>query len=58
MTESDIRIVNYLDMTLNLNDSSFKPYLKPDGITEYINEESNHPPNRIKGLPASIGKRL
>ena len=58
VAESNLRIVNYLDMTLNLNDGSFKPYLKRDDINEYINKESNHPPNLIKHLPESIEKQL
>ena len=58
VTESNLRIVNYLDVTLNLNDGSFRPYHKSDDIFHYINKESNHPPNLIKHLPASIAKRL
>ena len=54
-TESNLRIVNYLDVTLNLNDGSFKPCDKPD-IIQYVNKEFNHPPNLIKHLPASIEK--
>ena len=30
--ESNLRIVNYLDVTLNLNDDSFRPCDKPDDI--------------------------
>ena len=48
VAESNLKIVNYLDVTLNLNNGSFKPYLK----------ESNHPPSIIEHLPASIEKRL
>ena len=56
--ESDLRTVNYLDVTLNLNDGSFRPCNKADDIIQYINKEFNHPPNLIKHLPASIEKRL
>ena len=55
--ESNLRIVNYLDVTLNLNDGSFRPCDKSDDIIQYI-KEFNHPPNLIKHLPASIEKRL
>ena len=58
VAKSNLRIVNYLDVTLNLNSGSFKPYHKPDDIIHYINKESNHPPSIIKHLPASIEKRL
>ena len=58
MAESNLKIVKYLDVTLNLNNGSFKPYHKPDDIIQYINKESNHPPSIIEHLPASIEKRL
>ena len=58
VAESNLKIVNYLDVTLNLNNGSFKPYHKPDDIIQYINKESNHPPSIIEHLPASIEKRL
>ena len=48
----NLRIVNYLNITLDLDDGSFKPYRKPDDNIQYINKESNHPPNLIKHLPA------
>ena len=53
---SNLRIVNYLDVTLNLNDSSFIHYHKPDDIIQYIHKESNHPPNLISHLPTIIKK--
>ena len=56
--ESNLKIVNYLDVTLNLNNGFCKPYHKPDDIIQYINKESNHPPSIIEHLPASIEKRL
>ena len=57
VAESNLRIVNYLYVTLNLNDGSFRPCDKPDDIIQYINKEYNHPPKLIKHLPASIEKR-
>ena len=54
--ESNLKTVNYLDLTLNLNDGSFRPCDKSDDIIQYINKEFNHPPNLIKHLPASIEK--
>ena len=58
VAESNLRIVNYLDVILNLNNSSFKPYHKPDDIIQYIVKESNHPPSIIKHLVVSIEKQL
>ena len=58
MAEFNLRIVNYLDVTLNLNDGSFRPCDKPDDIIQYINKKFNPRPNLFKHLPASIEKRL
>ena len=38
VAESNLRIVNYLEVTLKLNDGSFRPYDKPDDIIQYINK--------------------
>ena len=45
--ESNLKIVNYLDVTFNLNYGTFRPYHKPDDQIQYIHTESNHPPNII-----------
>ena len=56
--ESKQKLVNYLDVTLNLQDGTFRPYHKPNDQIQYIHKESNHPPNIIKRIPVSIGTRL
>ena len=58
MAESNLRIANYLGVTLKLNDGSFRSCDKPGDIIQYIKKESNHLPNLIKPLPAYIEKRL
>ena len=58
VAESNFRIVNYLDVTLKLNNGTIKPYHKPKNIIQNINKESNHPPNFIMHLPGSIEKCL
>ena len=40
----NMKIVNYLDVTLNLNDGSYRPYKKPNEETNYIHVNSDHPP--------------
>ena len=54
IVESNQNIVNYLDVTLNLKDATFRPYHKPSDQMQYIHTESNHPPNIIKHITASI----
>ena len=56
--ECNKKIVDYLDVTFNLANGTFKPYNKPDNPLQYINVSSNHPPNIIKQIPKTIEKRL
>ena len=48
----------FLDVTLNLKNSSYRPYLKDNNNIIYSNTESNHPLSIIKQLPKSIELRL
>ena len=43
---------------LNLSTESFYPFRKPNDQPLYIHHQSNHPPNIIRNLPASISRRL
>ncbi len=52
------KIVDYLDVTFNLNDGTYKPYRKPNDTTTYVHKESNHPPNILKKLPSMIERRI
>ena len=47
--------VNFLDISLNLNEASYRPYRKPNDHPQYINRNSNHPPSINKQLPQNIG---
>ena len=53
-----MKIVNYLDVTLNLNDGSYRPYKNPNEETNYLYVNSDQPASILKQLPMSIGKRL
>ena len=53
-----MKIVNYLDVTLILNDGSYRPYKKPNEEINYIHVNSDHPPSILKQLLKSIEKRL
>ena len=50
--------MNYLDVTMNLEDGTYRPYRKPNDDITYIHCQSNHPPAIIKQLPVSIESRL
>ena len=56
--QCNLKITNYLNITLNLNNSSYHPYRKPNEETNYIHINSDHPSSIIKEIPRSIEKRL
>ena len=53
-----MKVVNYFDVTFNLNDGSYRPYRKLNDETHYIHIQSDHPPSITKQLLRSIEKRL
>ena len=55
---SNKKIVNYFDVTLVLNEGTYKPYTKPNNNIKYIHKDSNHPPSVIQQIPLSIESRL
>ena len=52
------KTINFLDVTFNLNNGTYRPYAKPNSTTKYVNIKSNHPPNVTKTIPVSVNKRL
>ena len=56
--EANKKVVNFLDVTLDLNTGKFKPYTKPMSTPLYVHSQSNHPPNIIRNIPAAINRRL
>ena len=56
--EVNMRILNFLDITLDLNTGIYKPFIKPNDTPIYINKKSNHPPSILKNIPAAVNRRL
>lgn len=56
--DANKRVVDFLDVTLNLYDKSYKPYMKANNAPLYVNAQSNHPPVVLKNLPENINNRL
>ena len=54
----NLKKVDFLDLTFDLSENSYKPFNKPNNPIMYINVLSNHPPNIIKQLPKSIEQRI
>ena len=55
---TNLKLVNLLDVTLNLKRGTFKPYKKENDTSIYIHASSNYPPSIIKQIPKSISRRL
>ena len=55
---SNNKIVNFLDVTLDLSNNSYKPFIKTDQHPSYINVNSNHPKNIIKQVPKAVNLRI
>ena len=55
--QTHLKIVNFLDVTFNLANGTYRPYKKANESLLYINTSSNHPPQVIKQLPTSISER-
>ena len=49
---------DFLNITMNMKNGIFKPYIKPNDKPEYVNMLSNHPPQILKNIPIGINKRL
>ena len=56
--EANKKVVNFLDVTLDLTTETYKPYSKPTTTPLYVHSKSNHPPCIIKNIPEAINKRL
>ena len=57
--EVNHQIVNFLDITLNLNSGKFTHYRKPNNVNpQYIDSRSNYHLSIIKQVPKSINQRI
>ena len=55
---SNLKIVNFLDVTLDISNNKFKPFHKENQTPTYINVNSNHPRSIIKQIPKSVNTRI
>lgn len=54
----NLKIVDFIDVTLALVNNAFQPYMKTNANPTYICPNSNHPPSVIKHIPSSIYYRI
>ena len=57
-SKKNLKIVDYLDVTFDLQNNGYKPYKKADNLPVCIPRRSNHPPTILNVLPKSITKRI
>ena len=55
---SNLKTVDFLDVTLNLNKGTFKPFSKSNSATTYINIDSNHPRSLLKQILNAVNQRI
>ena len=53
-----MKSVNFLDVNLNLDLDTFRPYMKPNETPVYVHRDSNHPRSILDNIPKSINRRL
>ena len=55
---TNLKTINFLDVTFDLCTGRYQPYKKSNDTPTYINVNSNRPPSFTKALPDSIWKRI
>ena len=56
--ENPSTVVDFLDVTFNSTDGSYRPFRKDNSITEYVRRHSNLLPQIIKRIPEIVQQRL
>ena len=56
--QTHLKIINFLDVTFNLTNGTYRPYKEANESLLYINTSFNHPAQVIKQLTISLSERL
>ena len=56
--ETNLKVANFLDVTLDLHTETHKPYHKPNNTPVYVNINSNHPKIIIDNMQPAIERRI
>ena len=56
--EANLKVVNFLDITLDLEREIYMPYMKENHTPVYVDVQSNHPPLVLKNIPLGVNRRL
>ena len=55
---ANLKVVDFLDVTFDLNTGIYKPFTKPNHTPKYVNKTSNHPPCVTQNIPEGVNQRL
>ena len=55
---ANLKVVDFLDLTLDLNTGTYKTYNKPNNTPLYVHKQSSHPPGVKNNIALAINKRL
>ena len=50
--------VKFLDVEFDLENNTFKPYIKENDVPLYVHKNSNHPPSITNNIPDSVNRRI
>ena len=56
--KTQMKIVNFLDLTLNLERGTYATFRKEGAPPVYVHTSSNHPPSILKQIPKGVNRRL
>jgi hypothetical protein len=56
--DANLKVIDFLDTTMNLLTGTFKPFMKPNNNPLYVHKDSNHPSAVLNNIPDSINRRL
>ena len=56
--KANLSVLDFLDVTLDLTKSEYRPYHKPNNQPIYVHKDSNHPASVIKQIPLTVQRRI
>ena len=54
----NLKVVDFLDLTLGLNLGTYKTFNKPNNTPLYVHKQSSHPPNVTKNVALAVNRRI
>ena len=58
ISKANKKVVDFLDVTLDLENECFRPFTKPGDRPRYVNSKSNHPPSILRNIPLAVNQRI